>query len=104
VYKRGARRIKIRLYGEIFLRNWWRRCFFPIETIMETHNDNAMMAAQAALRVRKDHPAKKSSARQKTNEGGAKNVLYAVSEHSLSGFLEDEPDIYSVSDLKVRYR
>jgi hypothetical protein len=71
---------------------------------METDNDKAMMTAQAAPRVRKDHPAKKSSSKQKIKEGEAKNLLYAVSEHSLSGFLEDEPDMYSVADLKVRYR
>ena len=77
---------------------------FPIETIMETENDKAMMTAQAAPRVRKNHPAKKSADQQKKHEGETKNILYAVSEYSLSGFLEDEPDIYSVSDLKVRYR
>ncbi len=71
---------------------------------MDTDNDKDMMTSQAAPRVRKDHPAKKSSAQQKTTEGEGKNILYAVSEHSLCGFLEDEPDIYSVSDLKVRYR
>jgi hypothetical protein len=71
---------------------------------METDNDKGMMTVEAAPRVRKDRPEKKSAARQKTREGETKNVLYAVSEHSLSGFLEDEPDIYSVSDLKVRYR
>ena len=71
---------------------------------MEIDNDKDMMTAQAAPRVRKDHRTKKSSAQQKTHDGEAKNVLYAVSEHSLCGFLEDEPDIYSVSDLKVRYR
>jgi len=78
--------------------------FSPVETIKETENDNTMMTAQAAPRVRKNHPAKKSAAQQKTHEGEIKNILYAVSEHSLSGFLEDEPDIYSVSDLKGRYR
>jgi len=78
--------------------------FFSIEIIMDTDNDKDMMTSQAAPRVRKDHPAKKSSAQQKTTEGEGKNILYAVSEHSLCGFLEDEPDIYSVSDLKVRYR
>jgi hypothetical protein len=71
---------------------------------MEADNDKAMMTAQAIPRVRKDHHTKKSSAKQEINEGEAKNALYAVSEHSLSKFLEDEPDIYSVSDLKVRYR
>jgi hypothetical protein len=78
--------------------------FFPIETIMETDSDKAMMTVQAAPRVRKDHPEKKSAPRQKTHECETKNDLYAISEHSLSGFLENEPDIYSVSDLKVRYR
>ena len=78
--------------------------FFPIETIMEIDNDKGMMTAQAAPRVRKDHHTKKTSVKQKTKEGEAKNILYAVSEHSLSGFLENEPDIYSVSDLKVRYQ
>jgi len=63
-----------------------------------------MMTAQAAPRVRKNHPAKKSANQQKPHKGETKNILYAVSEHSLCGFLEDEPDIYSVSDLKVRYR
>ena len=71
---------------------------------MEADNDKAMMTAQAIPRVRKDHHTKKSSAKQETNEGEAKNALYAVLEHSLSKFLEDEPDIYSLSDLKVRYR
>ena len=71
---------------------------------MEIDNDNYMMAAQAVPRVRKDQRTKKSSAQHKTPEGKTKNFLYAVSEHSLSGFLDDEPDIYSVSDLKVRYR
>ena len=62
------------------------------------------MTAQAAPRVRKDHPAKKSSTQQNIQEGEPENLLYAVSEHSLSGFLEDEPDMYPVADLKVRYR
>jgi hypothetical protein len=71
---------------------------------MEIDNDKDMMTAHTAPRVRKDHHTKKSFPKEKTKEGEAQNILYAVSEHSLSGFLEDEPDIYSVSDLKVRYR
>jgi len=71
---------------------------------METDNDNHMMTAQAAPRVRKDHHIKKSSAKQNSKIVNTKNILYAISEHSLSGFLDDEPDLYSVSDLKVRYR
>ncbi|MBO3840559.1 MAG: hypothetical protein QXZ04_07255 [Thermoproteota archaeon] len=30
-------------------------------------------------------------------------ALMMISEKSLKGFLEDEPDIYSVSDIRVRY-
>jgi len=76
----------------------------PIETIMEIDNGNYIMAAHAVLRVRKDQRTKKSSAQHKTPEGKTKNFLSIISEHSLSKFLDDEPDIYSVSDLKVRYR
>jgi len=35
---------------------------------------------------------------------GKREMLYAVAEQSLSGFLEDEPDLYSVADIRVRYR
>ncbi|QDA30944.1 hypothetical protein FH039_04080 [Thermococcus indicus] len=31
-------------------------------------------------------------------------ALMKLSEESLKGFLEDEPDLYSERDLKVRYR
>jgi len=51
----------------------------------------------------KDHPAKKPG-KTWAKEGEGKETLYAVSEHSLSGFLESEPDIYSKADIKVRYR
>ena len=71
---------------------------------MDTDNDKDMMTDSGSTRVRKDHAAKKSSAQQKTKEGKGKNLLNAVSEYSLCGFLEDQPEIYSVSDLKVRYR
>jgi hypothetical protein len=71
---------------------------------MEIDNDKDMISAQAEPRVRKDQHTKKSSPEEKIKEGGTNNSLYAVSEHSLSQFLDDEPDIYTVSDLKVRYR
>jgi len=93
--------------GDLNRRNRKRESFTGlslIETIKDTENNRTMMAVQAAPWMRKNHPAKKSAAQQKTHEGEIKNSLYAVSEHSLSGFLEDVPDIYSVSDLKVRYR
>jgi hypothetical protein len=31
-------------------------------------------------------------------------VAMALSEHSLHSFLEKEPDIYTVKDIKVKYR
>jgi len=62
------------------------------------------MTAQAAARVPTDHPAKKNPARQKKTDKQGKNALTALSEYSLSEFLENEPDLYSVSDLKVRYK
>jgi hypothetical protein len=40
--------------------------------------------------------------RKKSRE--KKSALYAISEHSLLEILENEPDLYSVSDLKVRYK
>ena len=61
------------------------------------------MTAQAASRVTKSHPAKKT-VKSAGNEDTAKDALYAVEEHSLSGFLENEPDLYTVADIKVRYR
>jgi hypothetical protein len=68
-----------------------------------TGTTKSSMTAQAASRIPKDHPAKKpGKSRLKEEEG--KDSLYEISEHSLSGFLESEPDIYTVSDIKVRYR
>jgi len=40
--------------------------------------------------------------KQKANTGRLRS-LAAISEYSLSAFLENEPDLYSISDLKVRY-
>ena len=37
-------------------------------------------------------------------KGDGSDGLFALSEHSVSGFLEDEPDLYTVADIKVRYR
>jgi hypothetical protein len=62
------------------------------------------MATQAASRAPADHPAKKNTIRQKKTGKQGKNALALVSEYSLSEFLENEPDLYSVSDLKVRYK
>jgi len=62
------------------------------------------MTAQAASRVAKGHPAAKKIAKSPGKEGDAKDALYAVEERSLSGFLETEPDLYTVADIKVRNR
>jgi len=72
--------------------------------LMEIENDTCMMTAYEGHGVRKDYRTKKSSAHRKTPEPKTKNILSVVSEHARSGFPDDEPDIYSVSDLKVRYR
>ena len=61
------------------------------------------MTAQAAPRLPKDHPVKKQG-QSRAKDGAGKESLYRVSEYSLSGFLDDEPDLYSVADIKVRYR
>jgi len=63
-----------------------------------------MMAAQAAPRAPANPPVKKNTVRQKKTVRKDKNSLAAVSEYSLSEFLENEPDLYSVADLKVRYK
>ncbi|MGP8256468.1 MAG: hypothetical protein ACLQMU_12425 [Methanoregula sp.] len=62
------------------------------------------MTAQAASRVTKGHPAPKKPAKSAGHEDTAKDALYAVEEHSLSGFPGNEPDLYTVADIKVRYR
>jgi hypothetical protein len=59
------------------------------------------MTAGTVARVPKQNPGKKISGRQITKKGN-REMLYAVAEHSLAGFLEDEPDLYSVADVKVR--
>jgi hypothetical protein len=71
---------------------------------METENENDMMTAEVASRLPKDHHGKKSAGKQKKMPQKQKDALCAVSEHSLSGFLDNEPDLYSVADVKVRYR
>jgi hypothetical protein len=63
-----------------------------------------MMTVRAAPREPADPSAKKNTARQKKAGKPGKNTLAALSEYSLSEFLENEPDLYSVSDLKVRYK
>jgi len=61
------------------------------------------MTAEAAARVPKENPGKKPSGRP-AGKKGKREMLCAVAEQSLSGFLENEPDLYSVADVRVRYR
>lgn len=73
----------------------------PTTTIMEQYDDSVLMTAQAAPTGSKVHPSKKSSGKKSSRSTSALN---AIAEYSLDGFLVNEPDIYSVSDIKVRYR
>jgi hypothetical protein len=70
-------------------------------TIMDADSDTVLMTAQAAPRVPKDHPSKKAAGKKGSR---GTTALNAVAQYSLTGFLDEEPDIYSVSDIKVRYR
>jgi len=63
------------------------------------HNDSAGIFAGIS-----GSSCKKNPARQKKTDKPGKNALNALSEYSQSEFLENEPDLYSVSDLKVRYK
>ncbi len=69
-------------------------------TLMDAHNNFLVMTAQAAPRA-KDHSAKKAAGKKGSR---GTTALNALAEYSLTGFLEEEPDIYAVSDIKVRYR
>jgi hypothetical protein len=75
---------------------------------MDSGGEMNVMTAEAAPRLPKDQYRKKSSGKPANIPGKIpekkKEALYAVSEHSLSGFMNDEPDLYSVADLRVRYR
>ena len=73
-------------------------------TIMALKDAMDMMTPQAAKRISGGHPAKKPAGKAKRTDGKKKAGLYKVSEYSLSTFLDDEPDLYSVADLKIRYR
>jgi hypothetical protein len=62
------------------------------------------MTARAISRVPKEHTGKKSTGKATKKPEKKKDMLSAISEYSLSDFLESEPDLYSVADVKVRYR
>jgi hypothetical protein len=70
-------------------------------TIMEAHDDSLLMAARTAPRVSRDVTRKKTAGK---NSVGHSSTLDAAAEYTLKDFLADEPDLYSVSDIKVRYQ
>jgi hypothetical protein len=67
---------------------------------MDAHNDHLVMSAQPAPQA-KDHAPKKADGKKSIR---GTTVLNEMAEHSLTGFLNDEPDIYADSDINVRYR
>jgi len=69
-------------------------------TLMDAHDVFLVMTVQAPPHA-KDHASKKDTGK-KSRRGTT--ALNALAEYSLTGFLEEEPDIYAVSDIKVRYR
>ena len=58
------------------------------------------MTVQAAPRA-KDNSAKKAAGKKGSR---GTTTLNMIAEYSQTGFLEEEPDIYTVSDINVRYR
>jgi hypothetical protein len=70
-------------------------------TIMEAHDDSLLMAARTAPRVSRDVTRKKTAGKSRVSRP---STLDAAAEYTLKDFLADEPDLYSVSDIKVRYR
>jgi hypothetical protein len=69
-------------------------------TLIDPECSILVMTAEAAARVPKENPGKKPSGRP-AGKKGKREMLYAVAEQSLSGFLEDEPELYAVADVKV---
>lgn len=72
--------------------------------LIVAESDSIVMTAEAVPRLPKDHHGKKTPGRPVKKDSKPRDMLYAAAEHSLSGFLENEPELYSVADVKVRYR
>ena len=64
--------------------------------------DMDMMTGRDNPRFPKDHNHGKTSGIPGKKNPASNLPLYRVSAHSLSGFLNEEPDIYSDADLKIR--
>ena len=58
--------------------------------------DTQAFRDEESSRLSADNPSKKNAARHLKMDKQPKDTL--------SGFLENEPDLYSISDLKVRYK
>jgi hypothetical protein len=71
---------------------------------MAGDDDMDLMTARAAPGMRKDPHTKKPPAKQAKINSEGEDALYKVSEYSLSEFLDNEPDLYSMADIKVRYK
>jgi len=69
-------------------------------THMGAHNDHPVMTVQTGPHA-KDHSPKKPAGKNFHRDISS---LDALAEYSLSGFLENEPDLYTISDIRVRYR
>jgi len=67
---------------------------------MDVYNDLPVMTAQTEPHG-KDHFPKKLAGK---NFSRGTSALDALAEHSLGGFLETEPDLYTISDILVRYQ
>ena len=67
---------------------------------MEAHDDSLLMAGRAVYRIFRD-------TRKRIGDiapVGCSSHMAAAGEFTLKDFLANEPDLYSASDIKVRYR
>lgn len=63
-----------------------------------------MMGIEAEVRDIKLHVIKISEKIDELMYEKEITAMMKLAEESLSGFFEDEPDIYKIEDLKVRYK
>ena len=62
------------------------------------------MVVQAGSRNAGEGSLRKTSGRQPEGKGKSRDALHQITEYSLREFLESEPDLYTVADIKVRYQ
>ena len=63
-----------------------------------------MMEIEAEIRDIKQHVIEISKKLDELMYEREITAMMKLAEKSLSGFFEDEPDIYKIEDLKVRYK